>query len=120
MKIAVTSMGQEITSQVDPRFGRAAYFIVYDSDKQDYTAVSNSINSQAAQGAGIQAAQTVVNHEANMVVSGNIGPKAFAALKAAGIRIVTWSDGSVEQAVKLVLENKLQELDQANVRGHWG
>ncbi len=119
MKIAVTSQGQEPTSPVDPYFGRAAFFIIYDSETQDFEAVSNSINSQAAQGAGIQAAQCVANKNVDLVVSGNMGPKAFSALKTAGIRIVTWHDGTVEEAVKLVLENKLTEAEQANVKGHW-
>ncbi|MEZ5359744.1 MAG: NifB/NifX family molybdenum-iron cluster-binding protein [Candidatus Zixiibacteriota bacterium] len=119
MKIAVSSQGQQLCSHVDPRFGRAAYFIIYDSNAKDFVAVSNTENSQAAQGAGIQAAQTVAAQGAEIVVSGSVGPKAFTALQAAGIRIATWHEGTVEQAIALVLENKLEPADRANVRGHW-
>lgn len=120
MRIAVSSQGREATSPIDPHFGRAAYFIVYDSESDRIDAISNAGNAQAMQGAGIQAAQAVAKQQVDLVVSGNIGPKAFSALKSAGIRIATWHDGTVEEAIRLVLEQKLQEVDQPNVRGHWG
>lgn len=119
MKIAISSQGQELKSPVDPRFGRAAYFIIYDSESKEVSAVSNTDNSQAVQGAGIQAAQIVAAQGVEIVVSGSVGPKAFTALQAAGIRIATWHEGTVEEAIALVLENKLRPAEQANVRGHW-
>ncbi|MCK5125511.1 MAG: NifB/NifX family molybdenum-iron cluster-binding protein [candidate division Zixibacteria bacterium] len=119
MKIAISSKGKDMSSPVDPHFGRAAYFIVYDSDNQEFEAISNTDNVNAAQGAGIQAAQSVSNKKAEFVISGHIGPKAFSALRTAGIKVVTWHDGSVQQAVDLFLSNELTVADGANVNGHW-
>jgi len=57
MKVCITSQGPELTSQVDSRFGRAAMFVIYDTDSEQVLVVDNNQNLQAAQGAGIQAAQ---------------------------------------------------------------
>jgi len=119
MKIAVSSTGNELTSAIDPRFGRAAYFIIFNTDDNSYEAVSNAENAGAAQGAGVQAAQTVANKKPDWVVSGNIGPKAFSALKAAGVKMASFDSGTVMQAVKLVMEGGLTEIGGANVQGHW-
>jgi predicted Fe-Mo cluster-binding NifX family protein len=119
MKIAISATGNELTSQVDPRFGRAAFFIIYDTDDESFESISNMDNAGAVQGAGVQAAQTVTNKHVDWVISGNIGPKAFSALKAAGMKIASWSDGTVEDAVKLMKNGELKEVSGANVRGHW-
>ncbi len=57
MKAAITSQGTELSIQVDPRFGRAKYFVVVETDSGNFEAVDNTQNLNAAQGAGIQAAQ---------------------------------------------------------------
>ena len=119
MRIAVSSQGPKAESRVDPRFGRAAYFVIFDTENESYEAVSNTENASAAQGAGVQAAQAVVGQKVNMVVSGNIGPKAFAALKAAGVNMLSFTDGSVEEAVKQARAGQLESRDGANVGGHW-
>ncbi len=119
MKIAVSAGGKDLQSPVDPRFGRAAFFIIYNTDDDSFEAVSNDDNAQASQGAGVQAAQTVAARRVDWVISGNMGPKAFAGLKAAKIKVACWSEGTVEEAIKLIKENKLEELPEANVRGHW-
>jgi len=55
MEIAITATGKDISSNVDPRFGRAKYFIVVDTDTNESAAHDNAQNLNAAQGAGIQA-----------------------------------------------------------------
>jgi predicted Fe-Mo cluster-binding NifX family protein len=119
MKIAVTSQGPELSSMVDPRFGRAACFIIYDTADKSFEALDNSQNAGAAQGAGVQAAQWVAQYAVDVVVSGNMGPKAFEVLKSAGIRIVSYENGTVAEAIELVDKGELQTLDAANTRGHW-
>ena len=119
MKIAVSSQGTELSSRVDPRFGRAPYFIIFDTEEDDFKVVENSQNVQAAQGAGIQAAQTVARESADLVISGNLGPKAFRTLSAAGIKTALWAEGTVAEAVELAKNNQLKINDSANVEGHW-
>ena len=120
MKIAVTAQGQDSGSQVDPRFGRAMYFIVIDSDSGQCTAHSNELNVNAAQGAGIQAARAVAQLGVAAVLTGNVGPKAFAALQAAGIQVYLGASGTVAEAVAQWKAGSLQPAGKPNVEGHWG
>lgn len=119
MKIAISSQGKDLSSNVDPRFGRARYFIIYDTESGGFEAIDNNQNINAAQGAGIQAAQIVARQNVAVVISGNLGPKAFGTLAAAGIRAALWADGSAAQAIALFQSGQLKPTDSANVEGHW-
>jgi predicted Fe-Mo cluster-binding NifX family protein len=119
MKIAVTSTGKDIQSAVDPRFGRCAAFVVYDTETEQAEAVDNSQNLNAPQGAGIQAGQTVSDLGAQAVVTGHCGPKAFRVLKAAGIDVVVGAEGTVKEAIDRYLAGDLQTADSPDVEGHW-
>jgi predicted Fe-Mo cluster-binding NifX family protein len=119
MMIAITSQGKEITSPVDPRFGRAKYFIVLNADTGEFTVHDNAVNLQLAQGAGIQAGQAVVNLGATVVITGNVGPKAFNVLTAGNIQIITGASGTVQQTIDDYKQGKLKAVDQATVEGHW-
>ncbi len=119
MRIAVSSQGADLTSKVDPRFGRAPYFLVFDTGDDSFDVVNNEQNVNAAQGAGIQAAENVAREKVDMIVSGNFGPKAFRALNAAGIKIALWANGTVSEAIELARNDKLDICDKANVEGHW-
>ena len=119
MRIAVSSQGTELTSKVDPRFGRAQCFLVFDTSDKSLEVVENDQNVSAAQGAGIQAAENVAKKNVDMVVSGNFGPKAFRALDAAGVKTALWAEGTVSEAIELARNDKLTICDKANVEGHW-
>ena len=98
MKIVITTQGDSPDSEVDPRFGRAQNFLVYDTETDAYTPVSNTQNLQAQQGAGIQAGRTVADSGAQAVLTGNCGPRGFATLAAANIQICTGATGTVQEA----------------------
>lgn len=119
MKIAVTSSGPEMTSQVDPRFGRAKYFIVVDEETNESTPHDNGQNLAAAQGAGIQAGQNVAALGVDAVVTGNVGPKAFTTLNAAGLKVYVGASGSVKDAIEQFRAGQLECANEANVQGHW-
>ena len=119
MRIAVSSQGTVLTSKVDPRFGRAQCFLVYDTGDESLEVVNNDQNVNAAQGAGIQAAENVIKKNVDIVVSGNFGPNAFRALGAAGVKAALWADGTVSEAIELAQNDKLEICNQANVEGHW-
>ena len=119
MKIAVTATSTDISSALDLRFGRARYFIVVDTETNEAVAHDNSQNLNAAQGAGIQSAETVVRLGAEAVVSGNVGPKAFRALKAAGVKMFLAHEGTVAEAISKFKAGELKEAASANVEGHW-
>jgi predicted Fe-Mo cluster-binding NifX family protein len=119
MIIAVTSQGKDLDSEVDPRFGRARYIIVLDTDSDLVTVHDNVQNLNTAQGAGIQAARNVKELNVKQIITGNIGPKAFDVLHATGIEIYLGASGSVQQAVDQWKAGQLTKAGNANVGGHW-
>ena len=119
MKVVVTSQGQELTSAVDQRFGRAKYFIVVDTGTGDLSAADNSQNLNAAQGAGIQAGKNVVDLGAEAVITGHVGPKAFATLQAGSVAIYTGASGTVADAIEQFKAGELKQSSAADVEEHW-
>ena len=119
MKVAITSYGDGSGRTVDPRFGRAVQFLIYDTETDESHVIDNAQNLNAAQGAGIQAAQNVIDAGVEAVITGNCGPKAFRVLTAAGIKIYTVQDVTVKEALQALKENRLKAAAAATVEGHW-
>ena len=119
MKAAVSSRGKDIDSEVDPRFGRAANFIIVDTDSLEFNAIDNAQIMNIAQGAGIQAAQAITNAGAEVLITGHCGPKAFRVLGEGGIKVVTGASGTVREAVEEYKKGNLTEADRPDVQGHW-
>lgn len=120
MKIAVTSLGETLDSPIDQRFGRARYFIVFDTETGQWSPHENTQNLNAVQGAGIQAGQTVANLEVEAVLTGHCGPKAFATLAAAEIGVYSGARGTVEETVSDFKAGKLTRAGGADVSAHAG
>ena len=119
MKIAITSAGKTLDSQVDSRFGRAACFIVIDTETMDFSAIENS-NVAAAGGAGISSAKAVIDTGAEAVLTGNCGPNAERTLSAGKVKLYTGVAGTVGEAVELFKSGKLTQANGPNVQSHFG
>ncbi len=119
MKIAMTSKGKDLEAEVDTRFGRCEYFLIVDPDTMEFEAVSNE-SANASGGAGPQAAQTISNKDVDVLVTGNVGPNAYSALEAAGIRILTGSNGMIKDMIHKFKNGELEEAAGANVGSHNG
>lgn len=119
MKIAVTAKESTLQADLDPHFGRARRFIVHDTGSAQFSVHDNARNLNAAQGAGIQAAQNVAQFGANILITGNVGPKAFRALAAAGIKVFLATSGTVANAITDCENGRLAETTEPNVEGHW-
>ncbi len=119
MNIAITSLGPELTSDVDPRFGRTRCFVVIDTETGEFSSVDNTLNLIAAQGAGIQAGKTVVTLGVDAVITGHVGPKAFSTLEAGGVAVYIGATGTVAHAVEQFKADQLQRSHGADVEGHW-
>ena len=119
MKIAITSKGKDLNSEVDPRFGRTAWFLVIDTESGEYEALDNQQNMSSAQGAGIQAGEKVASAGVDAVLTGHCGPKAFRTLNAAGIKIFVGVGGTVEDALNDFKAGKYNETERPDVQGHW-
>jgi len=119
MKIAFTTSGDDLNAPLDSRFGRAAKFLIYNTEADTFEVVDNQQNLNAAQGAGIQAAEIVANTGAQALITGHCGPKAFRVLAAAGIKIYHSRAATVAEALQQYLGGKLAESQTADVDGHW-
>ncbi|MDI6808077.1 MAG: NifB/NifX family molybdenum-iron cluster-binding protein [Candidatus Eisenbacteria bacterium] len=119
MKIIFTTSGNNLNGPLDSRFGRAPKFLVYDLDSENFEVVDNQQNLNAAQGAGIQSAETVARLGAKALVTGHCGPKAFRVLLAAGIKIFNTDSPTVAVALERYRAGKLTEAKAADVEGHW-
>jgi predicted Fe-Mo cluster-binding NifX family protein len=119
MKIAITSKGTELSSQVDPRFGRAPYILLVDTETMAYEVLDNASNAGAFKGAGIQAATMVYNNGAQVLLTGYCGPKAFQTLQQAGIKVISDVSGTVSQAVEQFKSTELHYLEAPNAEAHW-
>ncbi|HHP7234021.1 MAG TPA: NifB/NifX family molybdenum-iron cluster-binding protein [Desulfobacterales bacterium] len=120
-KIAVSCEEPTLDSAVDPRFGRAAGFLIVDPETLNFEYVENGAAQAMAQGAGIAAAETVVQAGAAVVLTGFVGPKAFIALSAAGVRVgQNLENLTVREAVERYKAGEVEIADQPNrSRGHW-
>ncbi len=119
MKIAITSKNTDLDSEVDPRFGRAAYIIIVDTETLEFKALDNSKNVNALKGAGIQAGALIADSGAEVLLTGFCGPNAFKTINAAGVKVVNDVTGTIREAVDFFNKGNLKYSDSANVDGHW-
>ncbi len=117
-KIAVTSEGPLLDDQVDPRFGRAAGFVVVDLDTMNTNYIDNGQSQVMPQGAGIQATELIARAGVNCLLTGYVGPKAFQALAAAGIKVGQNLDGlTVRAAVEQFKKGQVEMAKAPNRTG---
>jgi len=119
VKIAFSTSGENLDAPLDGRFGRASKFILYDLEKEYFEVIDNQQNLNAAQGAGIQAAEAVVRAGANGIVTGHCGPNAYRALCAAGVAIYNCEAPTVAAALTAFRAGVLLPMESADVEGHW-
>jgi predicted Fe-Mo cluster-binding NifX family protein len=119
MKIAVSSKGKDLDAQVDPRFGRATYILIVDMSDKSVKVLDNSANVNAFKGAGIQAAASVGDSGADVLLTGYCGPNAFRTLTATGVKVVNDVSGTVREALEAFEQGKLTVASSPNVDGHW-
>lgn len=119
MKIAVSAKGDTLDAQVDPRFGRAEYILVVDTETLEFEVINNHDNKNAFKGAGITAATTVSEKDAEVLLTGFCGPNAFKTLEAAGVKVVPDQSGRVIDAVQKFKQGDISYADGANTDGHW-
>lgn len=109
MKIAVTCSGKKLEDKLDQRFGRAPYFLLVDSDTMKYTVIDESSDKPTG-GAGIAAAQNLLDKGVETVITGQLGPNAFRVLQAAGLDLYQGIPVSAEDSIRAWKENKLERI----------
>ena len=118
MIVAVTAKGTNLSDEVDPRFGRAPYILIVDTETMEYECLDNR-NVNAFKGAGIQAATMVADKGTEVLLTGYCGPNAFKTVTAAGMKVVSDVTGTIQQAVENFLTGNVQYSENANTEGHW-
>ncbi len=120
MKVAISAQNDTIESLVDPRFGRARWLIVADSETGEWRAHDNSVNLQASGGAGVQAASTVAAQGVQALITGNVGPNAHKALAAGKIAVYQVGNGvTARGALDALARGELNAVGGPTVNGHW-
>jgi predicted Fe-Mo cluster-binding NifX family protein len=119
MRIVVSAQGDNLEAAASPVFGRCPTYLFVDTETLEFEAMANPAMNLGG-GAGIQAAQFVVNQGAEVVLTGNLGPNAYGVLQAAGVPAYLVGEGTVGQAVEAYKAGRLQPMGGANVAGHTG
>ena len=114
MRIAISSTGKDLESQVDVRFGRCSYFIIAEVEGKEIKSSESIENTSAAQmgGAGITAAQMVADKKVDAIITGNMGPRAFTVFQQLGIEIYQGT-GTVREVIEKFANNELKKIDEA-------
>jgi predicted Fe-Mo cluster-binding NifX family protein len=119
MKVVVTANGRDLDASVSPVFGRCRAYVFVDTETMQFEAVENPALS-AGGGAGIQAAQFVIERGAQAILTGNVGPNAFGVLESASVPVCLLGGGTVREAIEAYKAGQLQPLRGANVSAHSG
>ena len=119
MKIAISSVGPDLESSLDLRFGRARQFVIFDKTTNKCSFIENTPSLSSAQGAGIQTAQLLIENDVDVVISGHCGPKAHKVLMVAGIKVFLSKEMKVKEALNAFNTGLLVEAGEADVEGHW-
>ncbi len=114
MRFAVTAFRPELSSPIDQRFGRARYLLIIDLPDRTTTVIDNQSEIHAARDAGLRAARTVIESQADALITGHCGPKALRALQAAGVIVYKVSDGSIAEAIDGFDEGQLSVAVKAD------
>lgn len=109
MKVAIPSLGKDLNSSIDQRFGRARYYIIADSQSKDFKAIENPA-AQASRGAGVAAAQIVNDQSVSAVIVSFIGPNSHQAFQSTDIKVYQAKPGSIEENLDLFNQDKLDLL----------
>jgi len=119
MRIAVSCKENRKDADVDERFGRAPCFCIYDTDSDSFEFINNNQAYNSPSGAGVQAAQHIVESDVSALLTGHCGPKAFRALSAAEIKIYINVSGTLQEAIEAFKKGELTSAENADVEGHW-
>jgi predicted Fe-Mo cluster-binding NifX family protein len=117
MKIVVSALDRGPDARIDPRFGRAPWYVIHDTEDGSYESVPNP-NVDAPSGAGIQAAQLVLDSGARVLITGRCGPNAYGTLRAGGVIVHSGFEGTVREAVEAHAAGRLVADEGPTSPGH--
>ncbi len=117
MKIGIPASGKTLTDYFAPNFGRCPFFIIYNTDTKNIELAYSNEAQHAAGGAGIQASQSLIKNNVDLVIVPQVGPNAWNVLKGANIAIYSGFSGTIEENLKAFQAGELTEVTQASNSG---
>lgn len=117
MKIGISSDGKNLDSSLDLRFGRCSYFVIYDTESNEVKVVENGGQSSKG-GAGIAAAQQLIDENVDVVITGNLGPNAFELIEKANIKAFKCESISLKSVIEKYRNGELEELKNSGPAHH--
>lgn len=117
MKIAVSASGKSLEDSLNQRLGRCEYFLIYDSNDNSTNVLENT-GRLATGAAGIATARLLSDQGVDVIITGNVGPNAFTALQAAGIRVYTSAVEKIKDVLQSYQAGELIEIQAPNVGAH--
>jgi predicted Fe-Mo cluster-binding NifX family protein len=103
MKVAITSTGNTLASNLDQRFGRCAYFVIYDTETRGMEIIPNP-NREAEEGAGPASVQLVASRNVGKIISGEFGMKIKSLLDSLKIQMIVYKepDKSIQSIIDML------------------
>ncbi len=117
MKLAIPVADKILEAEVHPSFGRAPYFLIYDVDTETGTFIENTAATSMG-GAGIKAAQIIVDNNVDALITVQMGENAAAVLKPADVKIYQALEGSLKDNINGFVDNKLSLLNNIHAGYH--
>lgn len=118
MKFAISSNGRNKNDLMDTRFGRCSYFVIYDSETEKYSAIDNEA-ATAGGGAGIAAAQAIIDENIQVLITGNLGPNAYKLFNNSNIKVYSCDNKTIEEVITAYKNNELDLISEAG-KAHQG
>ncbi len=121
MKIAMPVNDKKMEDGICPSFGRTPYFLIYDTESKEEKYLDNSAASSQG-GAGIKAAQTLVDNKVDALLTPRCGENAAEVINAADIKIYKTTNDSIMDNIDSLNAGKLSLLDNihAGLHNHGG
>ena len=117
MKIGISARGKTLDSLLDERFGRCEYFLIYDTkDKQ--TSVLENKGQLASGGAGIKAAQQLIDEKVDVIITGHLGPNAYELIDKSGIKAYECKTTTINSVIQRLEKGELTEIREAGSAHH--
>ncbi len=110
MKVMITARGSDLNSQMDERYGRSEYFIIYDTESDSFEAIKNPYLNDRG-GVGVSIAKFTVEKGVDAIISGSFGPNAQDVLKGTKIELYSAKGGSVADVLKAFKEGKIKKFE---------
>lgn len=119
MIIALSASGSEKEFVLDTRLGRCPTYAFYNDEKDIWSFMPNPGAVQDS-GAGIKAAQFLIEQNTDVLLTGEMGPKAARILNSTKIKVYSLSEVPLKEAIKLYQEGRCKIISEATVNSHTG